>query len=301
MNTNNNFTTILFLLTCCVPIGSAIAQSTSSASTAQSDVTAPKVHVPMSIYGRPFFTGGSLLIPITPEQEAAAQDEASTYHDAISRAQSLLKSGDATKAQIVFRQALTLQPNDEPAQLGLAEVYTTEGQIYKAITTYRNLVYNVAGSTGGGSVETDPSVLMRFALLLQQTGQMQEAVSVYNRGINFLDFDDNELRKSTPVSLPQFGEGVDQEPYSPQELESMANLALFVDTFGHEGYGDPEPLTHLQKALAIAPDSAAANYYMGKYLYGKNDTGAKAYLQKAIQLGDDQIVAAAKQILQFVQ
>ncbi len=296
MNTKTGMKTILLLASLCVPTSNAFSQSTSGTHAAAPGVAAPKVYVPINIYGRPFFTSGSQVHRATPEQLAAAQAQESAYRDAMAHAQSLLKSGDARGAQAAFRQALVIQVNDGSAQVGLAEAYTAAGQTDLALATYRALFYHIGGSDGGGSVETDPAVLMRFALLLQQAGQGEEAVSVYNRGVGFLDFEAHgEPRLSTPVPLPQIGNGPNQVPYDPQFLEAMAHLAI-----GVEANEDNEWRNNVKQAVTLAPASAAANYYMGRYLLGRDDVQAKAYLQEAVRLGDDQTQAAAKVYLSIL-
>ena len=74
----------------------------------------------------------------------------------------------------------------------------------------------------------------------------------------------------------------------------MACLAIGIDT---PGFDEPK----LREAVRLEPDSAVANLYLGKYLYCHNDKAAKAALQQAIQLGDDQIAAAARGYLKFIR
>jgi tetratricopeptide (TPR) repeat protein len=223
--------------------------------------------------------------PIDTNQAGAVQAASGS----ISLGEEKLKAGDADGAIAAFQQALSLEPHDGLALQRLAEAYTAKGQADQAIGTYRTLLYHIPGQRWSSSNETSPAVLMPFALLLQQTGRTQEAIAAFQRGLGFLNA--GELSApSVPVPAPGSG-GI---PDTLDGFRAAAHLALFVDTFGHEGYGDLEPLKHLQQALALAPDSAAANYYMGKYLYGKSDPGAKAYLQKAVDLGDDRTAAAAK-------
>ena len=76
-------------------------------------------------------------------------------------------------------------------------------------------------------------------------------------------------------------------------LQAMAHLAIGIDTPGFDA-------AQLREASRLAPTSAAACFYLGKYLYGKRDPGAKAALQRAVELGDDQATAAAQEYLKLM-
>ena len=143
--------------------------------------------------------------------------------------------------------------------------------------------------------------LMEYVLLLSQAGQVDEARRVYNRAIHLLDYDPASGRPREKVLLPELGDGSGQLPDTPQRLQAMAHLALGMELFAYSGYADQKPLEQFQWAADLAPDSAATQFYLGKYLFGKNAPGAKAALEKAVQLGDDQTTAAAKEYLRLTR
>jgi tetratricopeptide (TPR) repeat protein len=268
----------------------------STATHAQTDTLAKeRAALPKSI------PAGSSL----PTSSAQRQAMTATFTQSIEAARqgnAAEKVGDWKTAAKDYHQALGVWPGNTKALYGLARCAKAAGDTASALAYYRQAIY-ANRPVPFGRVIQEPYAFhsMPFILLLNETGQTQEAVSDYNEMVRRMEYDPVNGSQMLKVLLPQFGDGPGQEPYSPQEFEAMAHLAFFVDAFGYEGYGDPEPLTHLQKALALAPDSAVANYYMGKYLCGKNDPGAKAYLQKAVDLGDDQTAAAAKVYLNILR
>jgi tetratricopeptide (TPR) repeat protein len=194
---------------------------------------------------------------------AAAQRAAATA--VFEQSLSLSRAGDAAAKQRDWKDAahnyngaLSLWSSNPSALYGLAKCAKATGDTQAEFRFYRSAIYNPTPAPYRATIrEVNPDKLMDYALELARTGQTEEAMTVYDRAADEMDGSSGE---ALAVAVPMFGDGPGLEPYSPQEFEAMAHLALFVEIFGHEGYGDPEPLTHLQKALALAPDSAAANY-----------------------------------------
>ena len=234
----------------------------------------------------------------------ASKEMADSYREA--------KEGDAAaekgawqEAEVDYRQALALVPENRQAIYGMAACAGAAGDTATQIKYYRAAIYSSDPSRygtvpGDGYQENDVSRLMEYALLLNKTGPAREAVSVYNRAAHLLDFDPANGHLRELVVLPQFGDSNDQEAYAPRKLAAMARLAIGVEVDGHEGYGTSESIHDFQEAMKLAPDSAEAHFYLGKYLYGKNDPGAKAELQKAVELGDGQTAAAANEFVKLI-
>jgi tetratricopeptide (TPR) repeat protein len=208
------------------------------------------------------------------------------------------RTGDFSAAAAAYTRAHAMIPDDTSVVYHLAECAEAMGDTEAALRYYRSVVYTDAPPPLMRTIqENDGPKLIPFVLLLNKTGQAQEAVSVYNYAIARIDFDPGSGKQAVDVLLPQFGDGPGQVPYTPQGLEAMAHLAITVTT-NDMNIGR----TNAQEAVGLAPDSALAHYYLGKCFYALgHNTDAKAELQQAVQLGDDQTVAAAKQILQFVQ
>jgi len=241
----------------------------------------------------------------TPDEQKQWMQEKVHDDQVVSQGEQQLQSGNVEEAVTTFQMALGLPAVDENAALrGLAHCAAAAGDLQDEVNFLRPTIYSdnpaLCGTVfGDGYRENNVPRLMEFVLALNQIGQIKEATSVYNRAIGLSNYDGAQLRHK--VMLPYLGNAPGQEAYTSQKLQANAHLAIFIDMFEFEGYGSPEPLTQLQQAIGLAPDSAAAHYYLGHYLYGKNDPGAKAELERAIQLGDNETATASKEVLQFVR
>lgn len=215
---------------------------------------------------------------------------------AITRGEDALKVGNADKAVRAFQEALGLEPNEVLALQRLAEGYTAQGNLDRAIDTYRFLLYDHPGKGWSSSCSSDPALLMRFALALLQTGQAEEALSVYHHALGFFNYRDG--KPANKVLLPEFGSGPGQWAYTPQRLQAMAHVALAEESAHFDG---KEELSNLQVAAGLDPDSGIPQFYIGMYLFahGRHDQ-AKAALQQAIQMGGDKMAAAAQEYLKIM-
>ena len=199
------------------------------------------------------------------------------------------KQGGWKTAASDYQAALSLWSGNPLALYGMAHCAGAQGNIAEELNNYRTAIYNPATPLKEPTFrEVNTDKLMEFALLLDQAGQVDEALRVYNHAVRGLNYDMGKPRLQ--VLLPEFGEGPDQEAYTPRKLEAMAHLAIGVF---QPGFNDKE----LRLAVKMAPDSAAAHFYLGKELcgnaYEELDKEAKAQLEEAIRMGDAQTVAAA--------
>ena len=250
----------------------------------QERATTPKkaAHVPAGVK----LPKGALLltsIPLSNEQKERRKEE----YAVIVRGDEALKAGDTDGAIAAYLEARESQTQSGMALIRLAEAYTVAGRTEEAIAAYRQLIYPPPGQDWSHANQLSPTMQMNFALLLIQTGQQQEALAAYRRALRTLNYDALGTPKLT-VLLPDIGPG--GLPYSPRLLRAMVCLGIGVDA-------DEE--ARLKEAVSLAPDSAAANYYLGKYLYGGREPGAKAALERAIERGDASTAKAAKVYLQF--
>ncbi|HVA89701.1 MAG TPA: hypothetical protein VNL71_07645, partial [Chloroflexota bacterium] len=193
-----------------------------------------------------------------------------------------------------YAGALEGWPSYRPALYGIAACAGAAGAVRDEILYYRHAIYSLAPGYGDGQGfrEGDPTRLMTFALLLQQTGQTDEAIMVYNHAVAYTDYDHGKPR--LPVLLAEFGpEGA---AYTPQRLQAMAQLAL-----GIESSDRAERMARMTEALRLAPDSAASNYYLAVEYHEANDNPtARAYMARARQLGDAADRAAVDRMLSFI-
>ncbi len=207
----------------------------------------------------------------------------------ITRGDEALKAGDTDGAIAAFLEAQQSESQSLLALARLAQAYTVAGRTEEAIAAYRLLIYPPPGQDWSHANQLSPKMQMNFSLLLLQTGQEAEALAAYRRALPTLNYD-GQGKPMLEVLLPDIGPG--GLPYSPRLLRAMDCVGIGVDTSGYDG-------ARLKEAAMLAPDSAAANFYLGKNLFGSRKPGAKAALGRAIQFGDAKTAAAAKVYLQF--
>ncbi len=224
-----------------------------------------------------------LCIPLSAEQKERMEEE----YAVIMRGDEALKVGDTDGAIAAYLEARDSQTQSGMALIRLAEAYTVAGRAQEAIAAYRQLIYPPPGQDWSHANQLSPAMQMNFALLLIQTGQAQEALAAYRRALKTLNYD-GQGKPMLKVLFPDIGPG--GLAYSPRLLRAMVCLGIGVDASDE---------ARLKEAVKLAPDSAAANYYLGKSLYGNGKPGAKAALERAVALGDDTTAKEAKVYLPF--
>jgi len=227
----------------------------------------------------------AISIPLSDDQKERMKQE----YAIITRGDEALKANDTDGAIAAFLEARESQTQSGLALIRLAEAYTAAGRTEEAIAAYRQLIYPPPGQDWSHANQISPTMQMNFSLLLLQTGQEAEALAAYRRALTTLNYD-NDGKPKLAVLLPDIGPG--GLPYSPRLLQAMICLGLGVDDSDHEG-------PRLTEAVKLAPDSAAANYYLGKCLVARSRPGAKAALERAIALGDVPTAKAAQIYLPF--
>ena len=230
---------------------------------------------------RPIFLKAVTLV--TAPRSAAQIERGKQDYAVITRGEEALKAGDTAGAIAAFLEAKQSETESLLALIRLAEVYTKVGQTNEAIAAYRQLIYPPQGQDWSHANQLRPSLQMNFSLLLLQTGQEAEALAAYRRALATLNYDQGHPKA---VMLPDIGPG--GLPYSAKLLRAMDCLGIGVDEFD-----GPK----LKEAVQLAPDSAEANYFLGKYLCSCNDSSARGPLELAIQLGDARTAEAAKAML----
>jgi tetratricopeptide (TPR) repeat protein len=227
----------------------------------------------------------------------------------ISASYRLVEAGDAAAkredwqtAESQYQAAVDLFPDNEQALYGLAKCAETAGDLDDAIRFYRAAIYShdpkVYGTVPGDGYRTNNvEKMMDFVLVLSQAHQEAEAQKVYNRAASVLSYQDSKFNGGKPflrVVLPEFGTGPDQIAETPQRLQAMAHVTLSIeasDSIGVLG------MQEIQKALRLYPESPVVSFYYGEQLLLRHPYEAKAAYEKAAQLGDAQIGAAARRRL----
>ncbi len=213
-----------------------------------------------------------------------------------------VKQGDWETARSKYQDALDLWPDNTLALYGMAKCAENDRDTAAAINFYRMIIYShdpkVYGTVPGDGYRTNNvRWMMEFVLLLSQAHHDVEAQKVYKRAAHVVNYQDSQFNGGKPflkVLLPEFGSGPGQIAYTPNRLQALAHVALSLPAvFSDQTVAMPE----IQKALQLYPDSAVVNYYRGELFAAKRDKETKAAYEKAAQLGDDQVKAAAHDAL----
>lgn len=195
--------------------------------------------------------------------------------------------GNIREAKMDYQQALAACLTDENATLGLARCATAEGDLTAAIAYYRSAIY-------GHHEDDNIDKLTEYVLVLNQAGQGQEAVSLYNHIIDL-------CKKGYCVNRMEIAPQtfrLDGSDYVPARLQAMTHLIRAMN-FGNGD--DKRIMSEMRKAVTLAPDASIVYFYKGILLSQADKSGAKAALQQAIdkaaELGDDKTAAAARERL----
>lgn len=219
------------------------------------------------------------VIPDTPEQMATS-NQSSAF---VARGEELLQGGDAHSAEESFRAALALENSNATADPGLAEALTAQGKQAEALQVYRALVYQYPRSLSSAAQEE--GTLLRIALLLNQTGQWQEAVIVYQKALPHIP--DNKMAL--------FNVPLDLRSPRPAVLNALIHAALGLDANWsanfHGEFDHAKAFQEYSKALQLQPDSPLTNYFYG-YGWQRLDPKEQARLEK-ITPGQQAAVKAA--------
>ena len=201
------------------------------------------------------------------------------------------EAGNIREARIDYQQALAACFTDETATLGVARCAVAEGDLTTAITCYRSAIY-------GHREDYDIDLLTEYILVLNQAGQGQEAVSLYNHVVDL-------CKKGYCVNKMEIAPQVfhlDGSDYVPARLQAMTHLIRALNSGNGE---DKRILFETQKAITLAPDASIVYFYKGVLLSDTDKSGAKAAFQqaldKAAEAGDNKTATTVKERLKVLR
>lgn len=257
--------------------------------------------------------------PSSPQYAERVQEAETDYKEG----KAAMGAQDFVTAETDFRAAISVAPAGY-LYFDLAKALTEQGRVAEAIQTYRTLFYelpvkNCIGSDDPAVVETyrkefaqklyadptrysrfgskAPDAWMRYALLLNQTGQWKEAVHFYEAALP--DVPDGKVLRASA--------NFNSESPQPRAFAAAVHVALGRNhAFGGELDSNDKAMGEYQQALQLAPSWGTANYYYGygwQRLDPKNRARigsvqqAKAALQKAVLLCKGDLKKAAQKAL----
>ena len=188
---------------------------------------------------------------MTPESRQAMAD--------MDRALHLGKDGDQhagrgewDAAFASYRQAITLFPNWPAFYYGLAQCADAAGDVHSEIAYYRYGIYQV-DRYGRHYLDIATNRLMEYVLLLSQTGQDEEALSVYRYAAHLLNYVDG--KPAMLLLLPEYGPG--EVAPTRAQIQAMARVGLAYVQEGNLGQ-HMAAMANLHDAVRLYPDSAVA-------------------------------------------
>jgi tetratricopeptide (TPR) repeat protein len=188
------------------------------------------------------------------------------------------KPADAAAA---FEQALRLQPDDVPALIWLGEMHLAQNQADAADPLFRKALSlqqrSGAARYGLGRValarqdyKTAVQDLEEALALAPKASLLHYPLALAYRGLGD--------RQKAEAHLKQRGEaGIRMSDPLMEEVGALLQNATAYEVLGAEALGKrqwPEAVTHLRRAIQIAPDNALARLNLGTALYMTGDSPA---------------------------
>ena len=242
---------------------------------------------------------------ITPQEKARVEAGMARYNELDRAGEEALHNRNFAAAEVDYREMIQIDSLIPNPYYGLGEALAGQGKTAEALAVYKRVVYwplnidpqvlAVMQARNTPSLrdccgETDAIAWMKYALLLSQTGQNEEAFSVYTQALRYVQ----DMNRSGITLFSSTGSP------SPTAFQAAVHIALGLLT-------DYEPaMSEFAQARALAPDAAVTNYYYGygwQRLELSSPTRAadalqtKTALTKAAALGDDTIKKAATEAL----
>lgn len=182
------------------------------------------------------------------------------------------EAGNIREAKMDYQQALAACFTDETATLGLARCAVAEGDLTTAITYYRSAIY-------GHREDYNINLLTEYILVLNQAGQGQEAVSLYDHVVDL-------CKKGYCVNkmeiVPQ-SFGLDGSDYDPVKLQAMTHLMRAMNSSTGD---DKRMLSEVQAATTLVPNSAIVYFYKGVLLSDLKKGGSTEAFRQAHDFDD---------------
>ena len=259
--------------------------------------------------------GGSGHRLISSQEKARSEAILARLNEMDHAGAKALHDGEFVAAERYYREAIKVS-SWPPSYFGLGEALANQGRTAEAIEAYRGAVYirsdngtlyallsadDTPPPNGLSKPElciysgAGPEVWMKYVLLLVQTGQTAEALTIYNQAIPRIP----DVKDKTDEAFLETG------ALSPAALQAAAHVALgLCATFSEDNAN--KAMQEFDKARRMQPELALTNYYYGygwqnlipdKQAKFGDEQQARAALQKAVKLGKGEVKKAAQKAL----
>jgi len=199
--------------------------------------------------------------------------------------------GDANGVLTAYRAALFLDNRDPELYADLADALIDKGICPEAMRRYREAVGMEPGQGWSASRMDEGDLHLRFALALLRCSCFEDAVSLYQMGVDRLPTSDRKL-----VATRFNGNALRKDAQERQRFEAAIRIALGL-RYTALGRID-KAVDQMKTALSLSPAEPLAQLMLGNLLRAKGQKGeAQVAWQKAAEGGNSTIRSWATQAL----
>ena len=195
----------------------------------------------------------------------------------VAKGQVAYHKGDYTLALVAFNEAVTAQPDLEPAYYSAGNVYARSGLLVEAVASYRRAVRALPNSAAAHRSLADA---------LSRQGNYADALTAYQQARQ-LGYSGADLVLASAQGLmqqPKWREALGAVKPMPDQNPSAGLLVAIGDCYAALKLRIGAALAY-DRAIVMDPKSAMAHYKLGLTLFGEHEyVQAKEMLDRAIAL-----------------
>lgn len=203
-------------------------------------------------------------VRLTPTEKAKREQR----DQALDKAHAAFRAKNLPMAEQHFRDALSVDPKNAFIWHNLGQVFRKQGKMREAVEAFAMIATD--HDDWGSTFSTDPTFLVTYAELCEQTGKPEVAQETYNR---IVENSKSEKRKGFIVFI-------DGTLKSPRENKAHAYQLAGLK---HRSHGDfQEALACAEKAVRLAPGEPLSHILKG---LACDEVGRKADALAALEKG----------------
>ncbi len=205
---------------------------------------------------------------------------ATDFYRLVDRASNLTTKGKHAEAEVEWKKAIELDPEDPKAHFNLALSYDQQGRPDEAIREYRR------------SLEINPdndSAYTNLGVTMAGTGRMDEAIDLFVKALA-INSENAKAESNLASALMEKGRLDDAIDHCRRAIGIDAESAEALNTLGwalaRKGLLD-DSVAQLQKAVSLKPDSVEYQYNLGRVLAAKRSfPEAIPHFEQAVRLSN---------------